>query len=132
MTNSEIAEKAAVPKGPGAPPAPKRASANKTALHTKKSAPRRTASKKTLKSAKRSSRSPRAANAVSGRAGSKSAKILDLIRRATGATLADLMKATGWQPHSIRGFLSTASKRYHLKIESSKNGAGPRVYRIVK
>jgi hypothetical protein len=39
------------------------------------------------------------------------------------------MKAAEWQPHSVRGFLSTASKKHGLKIESEKNEAGDRVYR---
>ena len=34
----------------------------------------------------------------------KGAKILELLRRKDGATLGDLTKATGWQPHSVRGF----------------------------
>ena len=105
---------------------------NKTALKTKKSAQGRKALSRTLKSAKGSAGRRRDAKALGGRAGSKSAKILDLIRRATGATLGEIMKATGWQPHSVRGYLSTAPKRYHIKIESSKNAADQRVYRIVK
>ena len=55
--------------------------------------------------------------------------ILEMIARPQGASLADLMKATEWQPHSIRGFLSTASKKRKLRIESSKNDAGERIYR---
>ena len=40
------------------------------------------------------------------RDGSKTAKILDLLKRPGGATSKELMKATGWLPHSVRGFLS--------------------------
>ena len=40
------------------------------------------------------------------RADSKTAKILGLLKRQGGATAKDLQKATGWQPHSVRGFLS--------------------------
>jgi hypothetical protein len=40
------------------------------------------------------------------RSGSKTAKILDLPRRPGGASARELLKATGWQPHSLRGFLS--------------------------
>ena len=46
--------------------------------------------------------------------------------------LVDSMKATDWQPHSVRGFISTAAKKHAIKIESTKNEAGDRVYKIVK
>ena len=46
--------------------------------------------------------------------------------------LVDSMKATGWQAHSVRGFLSTAARKHHVQIESSKSDAGNRTYRIVK
>jgi hypothetical protein len=39
------------------------------------------------------------------------------------------MKATGWQAHSVRGFLSTARKN-GLKIESAKSEKGGRIYRV--
>ena len=55
-----------------------------------------------------------------------------MIGRAKGATLAEIMKATGWQAHSVRGFLSTAAKKHRIKVESSKNEAGDRVYRIAR
>ena len=66
------------------------------------------------------------------RAESKGAKILELIGRPKGATLAEIMKATDWQAHSVRGFLSTAAKKHGLKIESTKTEAGDRVYQIKK
>jgi hypothetical protein len=66
------------------------------------------------------------------RTGTKGAKVLALLARTNGATLADLMKATEWQAHSIRGFLSTASKKCGLPIESFKNDKGVRVYRVKK
>jgi hypothetical protein len=63
---------------------------------------------------------------------SKSAKILELIGRTKGAGLAEIMKTTGWQAHSVRGFLSTAAKKHGLKVESTKSASGDRVYRIGK
>jgi hypothetical protein len=65
------------------------------------------------------------------RDGSKTAKVLDLLKRPTGATLKELMKATGWQPHSVRGFLSGAvGRKLGLTVESTKRDDGDRVYSI--
>jgi hypothetical protein len=74
-----------------------------------------------------------AATADRVRPGSKTAKVLDLVKRSGGATLKQLMKATGWQAHSVRGFLSgTLGKKMGLKIESSKTNDGERVYCLAK
>jgi hypothetical protein len=63
------------------------------------------------------------------RAGSKTAKILDLLKRSGGATMRELMKATGWQPHSVRGFLSgTVGKKMGLTVTSAKGDDGERAY----
>jgi hypothetical protein len=70
--------------------------------------------------------------AAAPRAESKGAKILEMIARAKGVTLADVMKATDWQAHSVRGFISTAAKKHSVKIESTKNDAGLRTYRVGK
>jgi len=65
------------------------------------------------------------------REGSKKAKILELLRQPDGATLKDLMAATGWQGHSVRGFISGAIvKKMGLKVESQKRSDGERVYSI--
>ena len=62
---------------------------------------------------------------------SKKDVILQLLKRPTGVSLVKLMAATGWQAHSVRGFLSAAvSKRMGLKLASSKGEDGQRVYRI--
>jgi hypothetical protein len=63
--------------------------------------------------------------------GSKAAKILDLLKRPEGATLAALMKATEWQAHSVRGFLSgTLRKKLGLTIDSAKGEDGERTYSV--
>jgi uncharacterized protein DUF3489 len=65
------------------------------------------------------------------REGSKTAKVLDLLKRPGGATLKELMKATGWQPHSVRGFISgTVGKKLGLTVNSAKSEDGERSYSI--
>jgi hypothetical protein len=65
------------------------------------------------------------------REGSKKAIVLALLKRPEGATLADIMSATGWQAHSVRGFISGAlGKRMGLTVESLKTAEGARAYRI--
>ena len=62
--------------------------------------------------------------------GSKTDQVIALLRRPAGATLQDLMAATGWQAHSVRGFLSAQiAKKRKLRIKSFKR-EGVRVYRI--
>ncbi len=61
----------------------------------------------------------------------KQSKIITLLQRQKGATVAELSKITGWQDHSIRGFMSgTLKKRMGLDVVSEKNGRGTRRYRI--
>ena len=65
------------------------------------------------------------------RATSKQAIIIDLLRRSEGADIAAMMKATGWQQHSVRGFLAgTVRKKLGLELVSEQVGS-ERVYRIV-
>jgi Protein of unknown function (DUF3489) len=63
--------------------------------------------------------------------GSKTDKILDLLKRPGGVTLKELAKATGWQPNSVRGFLSGAiGKKMGTPVESFKSTDGDRSYRL--
>jgi hypothetical protein len=67
------------------------------------------------------------------RAGSEKAIVLELLRQKEGATTAEIAKATDWQNHSIRGFISgNVTKKMGLTVESSKNAEGERTYRIAK
>ncbi len=62
---------------------------------------------------------------------SKKDQVIALLSNGQGATLPQLMAATGWQKHSVRGFLSgTLKKKMNLKVTSAKNPAGDRVYRL--
>jgi hypothetical protein len=58
--------------------------------------------------------------------------VLQLLRRPEGARIQDMMQATGWQPHSVRGALAGAiKKKLGLTVTSEKSEAG-RIYRIVE
>ena len=96
----------------GAHVAPKKGKAGKKANSTKKA--------------------PKGAKKATGaRDGSKAAKILDLLKRPGGATAKELMKASSWQAHSVRGFLSgTVSKKMGLAVTSTKGEDGERTYSV--
>ena len=68
---------------------------------------------------------------VRTRADSKQALVIGLLQRPEGATIAQIMQATGWQQHTVRGTLAgTLKKRLGLTITSTKEAGGQRVYRI--
>jgi hypothetical protein len=62
----------------------------------------------------------------------KKAQVIAMMKRAKGATLAEIMEATGWQKHTVRGFVSILGSKGGQSIESSKNAAGERTYQIGK
>ncbi len=67
------------------------------------------------------------------REGTKTAKVLALLKRPGGAAAKELMKVTGWQAHSVRGFLSgTLGKKTGLAVESTKREDGERQYKIAR
>ena len=71
----------------------------------------------------------RAANVA--REGGKKAEVLAMMRRSKGATLEAIMQATGWQAHTVRGFVSgTLIKKLGLKVESFRTEQKERAYRI--
>jgi hypothetical protein len=101
--------------------APAKAKAGKRASPAKKAPKGRTKARTKAKAAK-----PKVA-----REGSKTAKVLDLLKRPDGVTLKELMKATNWQPHSVRGFLSgTVGKKMGLTVASTKGADGERTYSV--
>ena len=77
-------------------------------------------------------RAAQARTSRKGRANSKQDKIIEMLRQPQGATIRRIMKATGWQQHSVRGFFAgTVRKKLKLKLVSEKTD-GERVYRIRK
>jgi hypothetical protein len=95
---------------------------------TKQSTPVRT---------KRVVRKPAAANTQAATAEqglpkvTKKDTVLGLLQRDEGASLQELMTATGWQAHSVRGFVSgTLRKKLGLAVSAGKNQAGQHVYRV--
>jgi len=85
------------------------------------SKPKATAFAQTASAAKAAPPAPRV---------TKSTSLIALLKTKRGATLPEMMKATGWQQHSVRGFLAgVVRKKLKLKLNSQKID-GSRVYQI--
>lgn len=98
--------------------------ATKTTSKTPRKSPKSKPSSRSLRSAKKPV-------TASGSSTSKIEFCLDLLRRSGGATVQDLMAATGWQAHSVRGFLSgTVRKKLGLELQSSKAEGEARRYHV--
>lgn len=66
-----------------------------------------------------------------GQSESKQDRLVSMLRSPTGATIATMMSVTGWQQHSVRGFLAgVVRKRLKLKLESEASD-GNRTYRVI-
>ncbi len=93
------------------------------AAHTAPGAPSKATSRKKAGNARKTTKP--------GRGATKTDKILALLKRPGGTTLKELIKATGWQPHSVRGFLSgVIAKKLKLKVASVKDDSGARRYSV--
>jgi hypothetical protein len=99
-------------------------------------APSKARSGKKASPAKRATKVAKSAKSLKKASGAhrgsgKTAKVLDLLKRSGGATLKELMKATGWQAHSVRGFLSgTLGKKMGLTVKSTKAADEERRYSV--
>jgi hypothetical protein len=131
---SNAEEQATTPAAAAVQP-PKATKRANVAPHKRRVTPARPRAGKKASSAERRPKSQKAAKqakpAAGAREGSKAAKVLGLLRRPDGASLKELMKATGWLAHSVRGFLSgTVAKRMRLKLVSAKSEDGERRYTV--
>jgi hypothetical protein len=114
---------------------PKPAKKASVAKRTRHVAPTKGKSAKKASPAKKAPKGAKGAKPAKkesgAREGSKTAEILDLLKRPGGATLAEIMKATGWQAHSVRGFISGAlRKKLGLAVTSTKAEDGERGYSV--
>jgi hypothetical protein len=104
----------------------------KAAVKVKRAAPAATNQKKAEdKKATKPAAKPAAAASESKtpREGTHKATVLAMIRRTGGATLDEIMAVTGWQKHTVRGFISVAPKRAGLTVTSTRRDSDKaRVY----
>jgi hypothetical protein len=93
-------------------------------------APKASGSTKLAKGGK-AAKSSGAAKPATARDGSKKAQVVEMMQRKGGCTLAGIMSATGWQAHTVRGFVSgTLGKKMRLVVTSTKNDQGERTYSL--
>jgi hypothetical protein len=134
--NPTVAEQSASAT-PRKPASKKKASVKKAAPKSQK--PAKDKAKTAKPAAAKDTKAKRPAKAAPAkepgtlRPDSKGAQALALISRPKGASLAEIMKATGWQAHSVRGLISgTLGKKLGIKINSAKREDGERVYSLSK
>ena len=114
----------------GATGAPAAADSKKTTTH--KAGPpkaQKTAKKTRGKAGSKAAKPKKAAGAHEG---SKTAQVVAMLQRKSGATLAEIMDKMGWQKHTVRGFMAGAMKKAGYAVESFKPEGGERTYRINK
>jgi Protein of unknown function (DUF3489) len=125
ITNIEETETAQTPAAPEQPKAAKKAAGAKPARNV---APGKAESGKKATPAKKA---PKAAKEKGVREGSKTETILGLLKRPEGASAKELLKITGWQAHSLRGFISgTLGKKMGLSVTSTKGENRERTYSV--
>jgi hypothetical protein len=126
---SKITEETGTPEAKATGAKPK---ASKKAPAAPRRAPVAPKKAKAGKKASPAKKAPKGAKKAKGsREGSKTSQILDLLKRPGGVSSAELMSTTGWQAHSVRGFLSgTVGKKLGLTVVSTKGEDGARTYSV--
>jgi hypothetical protein len=129
----EAVEPAAPQVEPEPPIAPAEALAS-AGEQTPDVAPAEAESGKKAGRAKKATKVPKVAKAPKSesgpREGSKTAQVVEMLKREGGATLAEIMTKMGWQKHTVRGFMAGAMKKAGYTVESFKPEGGERSYRI--
>jgi hypothetical protein len=87
---------------------------------------------KAPKLANKGSRGAPARTGAAEERSNKKAEVVAMMKRPKGATLAEIMHLTGWQAHTVRGFVSILASKDGEKVSSTKDAAGQRTYRIPK
>jgi Protein of unknown function (DUF3489) len=102
-------------------------SENSVATDAPEPKPKRAAAKKA-----KAPKKPAPAGKRKAEPSNKKTEVITLMKRAKGATLAEIVAATGWQVHTVRGFVSILGSKGGEKIDSSKSATGERTYKIAK
>jgi hypothetical protein len=122
-----------MPAQPEPPAKPKAAKKAEVGAQSAKIAPARgkaTTKATPAKKASRRDKATQAKKAAALRKGSKSAQVVGMLRRKSGATISEIMKVMGWQRHTVRGFMAGAMKKAGYQVESFKPEGGERTYRL--
>ncbi len=88
------------------------------------------------KKARKAPEAPRATKVANAehqsgpREGSKTAQVVEMLKREGGATISEIMTTIGWQKHTVRGFMAGTMKKAGHTVESFKPEGGERTYRI--
>jgi hypothetical protein len=129
----EPAKPEAAPKKPAGKKAASGAKSAKGAPTKGKATKKATPAEKTPKAKKSAKQSKPAEEPKAARAGTKSAEVIELLKRKGGATMAEIVALTGWEKHTTRGWVSGfLGKKMGIAVESFKSDKGERTYRINK
>jgi hypothetical protein len=103
----------------------------KSAAPKKGNAKSNATSRRTVTSAVANAKTPSKVDAPKLERATKQERVLTLLSQSEGASIEDMMQATDWQQHSVRGFLAgTVKKKLGFSLTSLKPNGGVRRYRI--